>query len=451
MDSVVFDHFDGHEQVVFAADPASGLRCIVAIHSTALGPGLGGTRFKAYPTEEAALVDVLRLSRAMTYKNACAGLDHGGGKAVIIGDPAVLRSEALLRAYGRVIASLGGRYITACDIGTKPADMSVIRHETRWVTGMDPADGGSGDSGVLTAWGVYAGIKACLQHVSGDRSLAGRHVAVQGVGKVGRRLAEHLAADGARLTLADVDEPAVRDLAALLALGVATGPARHPSEPLQGTRLGAARLGTLSVGSSGAAPDPALLLRVLVRAFFSVLRLVLGDLAAHVVHVQRLGLLDEVLQGFLREAAGLGVQQHLVAEQHQGRDRHDLEGGGQLLLGLRVHLAEHGVGVALRHALEHGGEAPARPAPLRPEVHEHQPLRVQHGLLERVSGQLNGGHAYSSRLRLHLFAPRPTPRAFTLFHSDASGRGRARGADTQGAEARSAEAGSLERLRGMRT
>ncbi|HWH31942.1 MAG TPA: Glu/Leu/Phe/Val dehydrogenase dimerization domain-containing protein [Egibacteraceae bacterium] len=216
MDSVVFDHFDGHEQVVFAADPASGLRCIVAIHSTALGPGLGGTRFKAYPTEEAALVDVLRLSRAMTYKNACAGLDHGGGKAVIIGDPAVLRSEALLRAYGRVIASLGGRYITACDIGTKPADMSVIRHETRWVTGMDPADGGSGDSGVLTAWGVYAGIKACLQHVSGDRSLAGRHVAVQGVGKVGRRLAEHLAADGARLTLADVDEPAVRDLAARL-------------------------------------------------------------------------------------------------------------------------------------------------------------------------------------------------------------------------------------------
>ena len=221
MELSVFDHFEGHEQVVFAADPASGLRCIVAIHSTALGPGLGGTRFKPYPSDQAALIDVLRLSRGMTYKNACAGLDHGGGKGVILGDPAALRSDALFRAYGRVVASLGGRYITACDVGTKPPDMAVIRRETPWVTGMDVADGGSGDSGVLTAWGVYVGIKACLARVHGDPSPQGRHVAIQGVGKVGRRLAEHLAADGARLTLADVNEPAVSELAARLGADIA--------------------------------------------------------------------------------------------------------------------------------------------------------------------------------------------------------------------------------------
>jgi len=212
----VFTQFHGHEQVVFATDDATGLRCIVAIHSTVLGPALGGTRFRAYPSEAAALTDVLRLSRAMTYKNACAGLDHGGGKAVIIGDPAALRSDALFTAYGRVIAGLAGRYITACDVGTKPADMSVVRRQTSFVTGMEPADGGSGDSGILTAWGVYAGIKACLAHVFGDGSPRGRHVAIQGIGKVGRRVAGHLAADGARLTLADVDQAAVAALASEL-------------------------------------------------------------------------------------------------------------------------------------------------------------------------------------------------------------------------------------------
>lgn len=212
----VFTQFHGHEQVVFAADDATGLRCIVAVHSTVLGPALGGTRFRAYPSEAAALTDVLRLSRAMTYKNACAGLDHGGGKAVIIGDPAALRSEALFTAYGRVIAGLAGRYITACDVGTKPPDMSIVQRQTAWVTGMEPEHGGSGDSGILTAWGVYAGIKACLAHVFGDASPSGRHVAIQGVGKVGRRLAAHLAADGARLTLADVDQESVEALAAEL-------------------------------------------------------------------------------------------------------------------------------------------------------------------------------------------------------------------------------------------
>lgn len=220
VNSSVFSRLDGHEQVVFADDPASGLRCIVAIHSTALGPSLGGTRFRPYPNDDAALADVLRLSRAMTLKNAAAGLDHGGGKGVIIGDPAVLRSEELFRAYGRVVQSLSGRYITACDVGTKPADMTVVHRETGWVTGMEESDGGSGDSGVFTAWGVYLGIRACLMHVYGNDSPADRHIAIQGIGKVGRRLAEHLAADGAQLTLADIDDRAVTALAG--SLGAAT-------------------------------------------------------------------------------------------------------------------------------------------------------------------------------------------------------------------------------------
>jgi valine dehydrogenase (NAD+) len=203
-----FSLLDGHEQVIFGNDPASGLRCIIAIHSTALGPSLGGTRLYPYSTEDAALVDVLRLSQAMTYKAACAGLDLGGGKAVIIADPAKDKSESLLRAYGRVVESLGGRYVTACDVGTYPADMTVVGRETAWATGGDPEFGGSGDSGVMTALGVYEGIKACAERVWGADRLAGRHVAIQGVGKVGRRLAEHLHRDGARLTVADVKEEA---------------------------------------------------------------------------------------------------------------------------------------------------------------------------------------------------------------------------------------------------
>ncbi|HWB71722.1 MAG TPA: Glu/Leu/Phe/Val dehydrogenase [Egibacteraceae bacterium] len=203
-----FSLLAGHEQVVYGSDPLSGLRCIVAIYSTALGPALGGTRFYPYPTEEAALVDVLRLSKAMAYKAACAGLDLGGGKAVILGDPGHDKSESLLRAYGRVVESLGGRYVTACDIGTYPADLTVVRRETRWATGGEHAEGGSGDSGVLTAYGTYVGMKACVERVFGSDAPGIRHVAIQGVGKVGRRLAAHLREDGARLTVADVDEGA---------------------------------------------------------------------------------------------------------------------------------------------------------------------------------------------------------------------------------------------------
>jgi len=210
-----FARFMGHEQVVFGSDDETGLRCIIALHSTRLGPALGGTRFYPYASEDAALTDVLRLSRAMSYKAACAGLDLGGGKAVIIGDPAQLRSEALLRAYGRLIESLGGRYVTACDVGTTPADMAVVGRETRWATGADAVHGGSGDSGVLTAYGVYLGMKAAAQAVFGTESLGGRHVAVQGLGKVGARLVGHLVEEGAKITAADVSPAAAERVASL--------------------------------------------------------------------------------------------------------------------------------------------------------------------------------------------------------------------------------------------
>jgi valine dehydrogenase (NAD+) len=203
-----FAQLEGHEQVVYGHDPPSGLRCIIALHDTRLGPGLGGTRFFPYDDETTALTDVLRLSRAMTYKAACAGLDLGGGKAVIIGDPAADKSEARLRAYGRFIASLGGRYVTACDVGTVPADMDLIKRETPWATGGTPAEGGTGDSGVATALGVFEGIRACAARVWGSAGLRGRHVAVQGVGKVGRKLVEHLHSEGAKITVADVNPDA---------------------------------------------------------------------------------------------------------------------------------------------------------------------------------------------------------------------------------------------------
>ena len=211
----VLERFAGHEQVVFGEDAASGLRCIIAVHSTALGPAVGGTRFRAYAHEDDALEDVLRLSRAMTYKNACAGLDAGGGKAVIIGDPAQLRSEALLRAYARQIASLNGRYVTACDVGTTPSDMATIRRETPWATGAEVADGGSGDSGVLTALGVFHAITACAHLTWGEADLTGRHVAVQGLGKVGSRLTAHLVDAGAGVSVADPSERAVARVADL--------------------------------------------------------------------------------------------------------------------------------------------------------------------------------------------------------------------------------------------
>ena len=205
----VFATRAGHEQVVFCADDASGLRAIIAIHSTALGPALGGTRFHPYASEHDALADVLELSRGMTYKTALAGLDHGGGKAVILGDPARDKSEALLRAYGRFVASLGGRYVTACDVGTYVADMDVVARECPWTTGRSEWDGGAGDSSVLTAWGVFQGMRASAEVVWGSPTLAGRRAGVAGVGKVGYHLVRHLLDDGARVLVTDVSAAAL--------------------------------------------------------------------------------------------------------------------------------------------------------------------------------------------------------------------------------------------------
>lgn len=209
MTEVVFGRSSGHEQVVFCQDPPTGLKAIIAIHSTALGPALGGTRFYPYRAESEALDDVLALAKGMAYKNALAGLDLGGGKAVIIGDPETTKTEALLRAYGRFVESLAGRYITACDVGTYVWDMDVVARETRFVTGRSTANGGAGDSSVLTAFGVFQGIRACAEHRWGSPDLAGRRVGVAGVGKVGRILVGHLLDAGAEVMIRDVSAAAI--------------------------------------------------------------------------------------------------------------------------------------------------------------------------------------------------------------------------------------------------
>ncbi|WP_406382815.1 Leu/Phe/Val dehydrogenase [Streptomyces sp. NBC_01618] len=208
----------GHEQVVLCQDRASGLKAVIAIHSTALGPALGGTRFYPYASEQEAVADALNLSRGMSYKNAMAGLDHGGGKAVIIGDSAQIqgaRRTELLLAYGRCVASLGGRYVTACDVGTYVADMDVVARECRWTTGRSPENGGAGDSSVLTAFGVFQGMRASAQHLWGDPTLRGRKVGVAGVGKVGHHLVEHLLSDGAEVVITDVRDESVRRVTGL--------------------------------------------------------------------------------------------------------------------------------------------------------------------------------------------------------------------------------------------
>ena len=220
----VFERLEGHEEVVYFNDPSSGLRAIIAIHSTALGPALGGTRFYPYSSEDAALQDVLRLSRGMTYKAAAAGLDLGGGKAVIIGDPKRSKSEELLRAYGRFVESLGGRYIAAEDMGTTRDDMDLVRRETRFVTGVSPSMGGSGDPSPITAYGVYLSMLACAEEAWREHSLRGRRVAVQGVGKVGYPLVKLLVEDGgANVTVSDIDVDSVA--AAVRDFGVETVPA----------------------------------------------------------------------------------------------------------------------------------------------------------------------------------------------------------------------------------
>lgn len=199
-----------HEQVLFFQDKSVGLKAIIAIHNTVLGPALGGLRMWPYETEEAALRDALRLSRGMTYKNAAAGLNIGGGKAVIIGDPATDKSEALFRSFGRVVESLGGRYITAEDVGVNVDDIEYIFQETAYVTGVHEVHGGSGDPSPFTAFGVMQGLKASLQRRFGNEELGRYSFAVQGLGHVGMKVVEHLREAGAKVFVTDIREVNVR-------------------------------------------------------------------------------------------------------------------------------------------------------------------------------------------------------------------------------------------------
>jgi leucine dehydrogenase len=199
-----------YEQMVVCQDKQSGLKAIICIHDTTLGPALGGTRMWTYETEDAAIEDALRLAKGMTYKNAAAGLNLGGGKTVIIGDPRTDKNEEMFRAFGRFIHGLNGRYITAEDVGTTVADMDLIRQETEFVTGVSPAFGSSGNPSPVTAYGVYRGMKAAAKAAFGSDSLEGKVIAVQGVGNVAYNLCKHLHEEGAQLIVTDINKEAVQ-------------------------------------------------------------------------------------------------------------------------------------------------------------------------------------------------------------------------------------------------
>lgn len=212
----MFDHpsFDGHEGVHMFEDKASGLKAIIAVHSTALGPAAGGCRMWNYDTGEEALRDALRLSQGMSFKNAMAGLPLGGGKGVIWGNAKTDKSPALFEAFGRAIESLNGSYYTAEDVGISPKDMEIVATQTKYVAGLDQGDAASGDPSPITALGVYRGIKASAKRVFGTDDLSGRTIAVQGVGHVGGYLCDHLAEEGATLIITDIDEALLKDVSA---------------------------------------------------------------------------------------------------------------------------------------------------------------------------------------------------------------------------------------------
>lgn len=203
----------GHEQVVFCHDEATGLKAIIAIHNTVLGPALGGTRMWNYTSEQEAITDVLRLSRGMTFKAAISGLNLGGGKAVIIGDAKTMKTEAFLRRFGKFVNSLNGKYITAEDVNMKTIDMEYINMETKHVTGLPESMGGGGDPSPVTAYGVYMGMKATAKKVYGSDSLTGKRVAVQGVGQVGMHLVEYLVKEKAEVFITDLFEDKVKAIA----------------------------------------------------------------------------------------------------------------------------------------------------------------------------------------------------------------------------------------------
>ncbi len=199
----------GHEQIAFFNDPYSGLKGIVAIHNTTLGPALGGCRMWNYKTEEEAIIDVLRLSKGMTYKASIAGLNLGGGKAVIIGNSKKDKTEKLFRSFGRFVEGLGGRYITAEDVGTNINDMENVKIETSYVTGISKSLGGSGDPSPVTAFGVYMGMQASVKEKMKKNSLKGLKISVQGLGHVGTHLVDYLSKDGAEVYVTDIDKSRV--------------------------------------------------------------------------------------------------------------------------------------------------------------------------------------------------------------------------------------------------
>jgi leucine dehydrogenase len=204
----------GHEQVLFCQNEATGLKAIIAIHNTVLGPALGGTRMWNYATEQEALTDVLRLSRGMTFKASISGINLGGGKAVIIGDAKTMKTEAFLRRFGKFVNSLNGKYITAEDVNMKTSDMEYINMETKHVTGLPESMGGGGDPSPVTAFGVYMGMKATAKKVYGNDSLAGKKIAVQGIGQVGMHLVELLVKENAVVFVTDIFEDKVKAIAA---------------------------------------------------------------------------------------------------------------------------------------------------------------------------------------------------------------------------------------------
>ncbi|HRH11059.1 MAG TPA: Glu/Leu/Phe/Val dehydrogenase [Bacteroidia bacterium] len=205
---------NNHEQIVYCNDNATGLKAIIAIHNTVLGPSLGGTRMWNYNNEMEALTDVLRLSRGMTYKSSVAGLNLGGGKAVIIGDAKKIKNEALLRRFGKFVDSLGGKYITAEDVAMSSRDMEIIHMETEYVSGLPENMGGSGDPSPVTAYGVYVSMKAAAKEVWGSDKLSGKKVLVQGIGHVGEVLVSHLTKDGAKVYINDISEERLKEVAA---------------------------------------------------------------------------------------------------------------------------------------------------------------------------------------------------------------------------------------------
>src|SRR6187455_1612755 len=205
--------FDNHEQIVFCNDKDSGLKAIIGIHNTVLGPALGGTRMWNYTSEWEALNDVLRLSRGMTFKSAISGLDLGGGKAVIIGDSKVDKTPEMIRKFGEYVGSLSGKYITAEDVGTTTQDMDLIREVTTSVTGISIEKGGSGNPSPVTAYGVYMGMKAAAKHAWGNDSLNEKKVVVQGVGHVGENLVRHLVEEGAKIYIIDLNQDALKRIA----------------------------------------------------------------------------------------------------------------------------------------------------------------------------------------------------------------------------------------------